>query len=38
VLDHGRVLGREVALRSCRARGDEVCRFAIGASDPGRSR
>jgi predicted ArsR family transcriptional regulator len=35
---HGRVLGREVALRSCRARGGEVCSFAIGASDPGRSR
>jgi predicted ArsR family transcriptional regulator len=27
---HGRVLGREVALRSCCARGDEVCRFEIG--------
>jgi len=26
---HGRVLGRKVALRSCCARGDEVCRFEI---------
>jgi predicted ArsR family transcriptional regulator len=31
---HGRVLHREVALRSCRARGDEVCRFAIGPRGP----
>lgn len=34
---HGRVLGREVALRTCRARGDETCRFAIGPADPKRS-
>jgi predicted ArsR family transcriptional regulator len=27
---HSRVLGREVTLRSCCARGDEVCRFEIG--------
>lgn len=35
---HGRVLHREVALRACRARGDDVCRFAIGPLDPARSR
>jgi len=32
---HGRVLGRDVALRSCCARGDDVCRFAIGAAPGG---
>jgi predicted ArsR family transcriptional regulator len=28
---HGRLLGRNVVLRSCRARGNEVCRFEVGA-------